>query len=467
VIVLVALAFQGSRGIWDPDEGRYTNVALEMLRTGDWVIPQMAPGEPHFTKPPLTYWAIASGVRLFGYNEWGARLAHALAFVLTALLVYALGLRMVPGRPWLPALIYLSSPMPFIAANTLTTDTLLTLWETLAMFGFISAWQALNDRDTCLRWMILMWLGYGLAFMTKGPPGLLPLIASAVFLLTTRGTTGLRLLFPWQGLLLFVLVGFSWYAWVIGQRPELLHYFLHEEVVGRVLSREHHNKQWYKGFTLYLPGLLVGGFPWILMSLSEAIRYLRQHGLRNIPSRAPVTWLLLLWVLLPLSVFMASHSKLFFYILPLFVPLSLLATQALQRTDWKPRHRVLLAVWLGLLLAIKVGIGYYPYKKDAAVLAREIRQDIGPVAPAEVVFIDRSPRYGLHLYFDAPLITLRLYLHGDVTRICQRLRAAEPRLWIVEDVALDQFERTAAGCGVLPEHRGHWRDMHIFLGQAP
>ena len=43
-LVLLALAlafgFLGSRGLYDPDEGRYTNVALTMLESGDWINPQ-------------------------------------------------------------------------------------------------------------------------------------------------------------------------------------------------------------------------------------------------------------------------------------------------------------------------------------------------------------------------------------------------------------------------------------------
>ena len=34
--VVLAFGFLGARGIWDPDEGRYTNVALNMLSSGDW-----------------------------------------------------------------------------------------------------------------------------------------------------------------------------------------------------------------------------------------------------------------------------------------------------------------------------------------------------------------------------------------------------------------------------------------------
>ena len=53
------LLFLGSRGIWDPDEGRYTNVALHMLDSGDWIDPHRSDEVNHWTKPPLTYWAIA------------------------------------------------------------------------------------------------------------------------------------------------------------------------------------------------------------------------------------------------------------------------------------------------------------------------------------------------------------------------------------------------------------------------
>ena len=62
IAVLLAFAFLGSRGIWDPDEGRYTNAALNMLETGDWVHPMRNAYVGHWTKPPLTYWAIAASI---------------------------------------------------------------------------------------------------------------------------------------------------------------------------------------------------------------------------------------------------------------------------------------------------------------------------------------------------------------------------------------------------------------------
>jgi 4-amino-4-deoxy-L-arabinose transferase-like glycosyltransferase len=60
------MMFQGSRGLWERDEGRYTNIALRMLQTGVFIVPAFNDDVPHFAKPPLTYWAIAGGITLLG-----------------------------------------------------------------------------------------------------------------------------------------------------------------------------------------------------------------------------------------------------------------------------------------------------------------------------------------------------------------------------------------------------------------
>ena len=133
LVLAYALAFQGSRGIWEPDEGRYTDIATQILRSGDFVTPAFNDEVPHFAKPPLVYWVIAGSVSVVGWNEWGARLPNALAFAVTVLAIGALGRRMLPVRPWLPAVVYATFLLPYVAANAVTTDTLLTMWETLAV----------------------------------------------------------------------------------------------------------------------------------------------------------------------------------------------------------------------------------------------------------------------------------------------------------------------------------------------
>ena len=99
---VLALMFLGSRGIWDPDEGRYTNVALNMLDSGDWLNPRRNDEIGHWTKPPLTYWAIASSVMVFGTNTWAARLPAALSYLLCTWLAWRIAARLAPGSQQSP-----------------------------------------------------------------------------------------------------------------------------------------------------------------------------------------------------------------------------------------------------------------------------------------------------------------------------------------------------------------------------
>ncbi len=90
---VMAVAFQGSRGLWAPDEGRYAHAAQSMLEQGDWLVPHLH-GHVYLDKPPVHYWSVASGMALFGQNRWGARVPQALWFFATALLVGAIARRM-------------------------------------------------------------------------------------------------------------------------------------------------------------------------------------------------------------------------------------------------------------------------------------------------------------------------------------------------------------------------------------
>jgi 4-amino-4-deoxy-L-arabinose transferase-like glycosyltransferase len=170
LLCVLAFAWQGTRGLWDPDEGRYTAVALQMLDSGEWLVPRLSDHQEHLTKPPLYYWTVAASVAAFGMSEWAVRLPNALAFVLTGLLVLALARSLAPRRPWLAPLAWATSLYTVLAANVASTDTLLALFETAAMY---CAWRAQRDGDS-RAWHTLMWTAFGLAFLTKGPPGCCP-----------------------------------------------------------------------------------------------------------------------------------------------------------------------------------------------------------------------------------------------------------------------------------------------------
>ncbi len=52
----------GGRSLNEPDEGRYSEAAREMIETGDWLVPHLW-YLPHLDKPPMTYWLVAGSMK--------------------------------------------------------------------------------------------------------------------------------------------------------------------------------------------------------------------------------------------------------------------------------------------------------------------------------------------------------------------------------------------------------------------
>jgi 4-amino-4-deoxy-L-arabinose transferase len=395
--LFVGLMFQGTRHLFDPDEGRYTNVAHQMIQLDDWLVPHLDPQRPHFTKPPMTYWAVAASFSLFGRNEWAARLPNAMAFALTALLVFGMARRLRLADPFLAAGIWMTMWAPVVGANVVTTDTLLTLFETLAMYGFVMSGLLETGAGARRSGLRLMWLGFGLAFLTKGPPGLLPLAAVVGFLAWRRRPDLSKLLDP-VGLALFVVSGLSWYLVLVWRSPDLLDYFLVHETVGRIATSEHHrNAGWLGWLVVYPPTFLVGTLPWL--GIAAATWRARRRSGETSAVTPDCRRFLLLWFAVPLFIFILSQSRLPLYVLPLFVPLALGMAATLNAWATQGRRTT---VALGFAVAVAVclkggGSLWHPYE-DGHKVATELRQHADLSGVDAIDFVDMPARYALKHY---------------------------------------------------------------------
>ncbi len=405
-VLIYACAFQGVRGIYSPDEGRYTDVAIGMLDDGDWMRPMVHPEFVHMTKPPLTYWAIGTSLSIFGRSEFAARLPNALALAGTIFLLFWMGRRVTPQQRWLPALVYATFVFPSLASNIVTTDTLLTFFETLQLAAFAAwYWNEQSSSERAAR--MLIWFGAALAFMTKGPPGLLVLFGCLVFTGIDGGVARVRAVLRWEGLLVFVVVGGSWYGIEIASDPTMLHYFLVDEVIDRVATdKMHRNAAWYDGFKIYLPTLLVGTLPWLPVALWVA-RKKRRTPKMFWRTSSVFRWLTCCFCV-PLVVFMISRSRLPLYILPLFPVLACLLALVIERIDSRRLGLIAaLAVWAVALAGGRVVAAYYDTRDDDRKFAQSLT-DVLPALPSEVAFVEVPPRYGLRFYLDATIERLTL-----------------------------------------------------------
>lgn len=497
--VVCAFAFQGSRGIYESTEGRYSLCALEMVESGNWLEPTLK-GEPHWTKPPLGYWNIAAGLTLLGRHEWGARLGNSVCLALTVLLVGLLGRCLWDSRTGLlAALVYATSAFPVMAAFTINTDTLLCLWEVAAVLGFAAFARASTPgrRQACI---LGMWLAFGLAFFTKGPVGLLPLLAIISWWALQGRQRRPAGLFWWPAVVLFVLVGFGWYLAMVVKYPHLLGYFVGDEIVNRVASDKFgRNPEWYQPFKLYLPELLLGGgvWSWWLYRLAREQRAWRRAFWRQLWNDRGPALFLVLWVIPALAVFAVSRSRLPLYVLPLFPAIALAIAWRL-RQDWAapatalPRRFVASACIMGgLLLCVKGVSGNLP---DIALrlglrdggrntLFQDQRRDMRALyrlaAPFDdprgtrFAFFEQDGEYGFDFYARSPVYRLftlpekaqtakgaGLFRDYLATAMRPDLAAGRRTLFIVRPQALKVLAAGAATAGLkvhVLSQGAHWQ----------
>jgi len=319
----------GSRSLNEPDEGRYSEIAREMIETGDWLVPHFW-YLPHLDKPPMTYWLVAASMKTFGQNEWAARLPVALAGISGVWAVWLLGCSLGGRRAgfW-SAVILQSSLLYFAMARMLTPDIFLTQFVAWAVYFFWRSWLCLTNSEFRIRnsgfllWHLAGWAAIALGFLTKGPIALaIPLAALAALLICRwRNVPRKKLLFSGfvAGLLVFFVLAAPWFLAVFQREPRSAHYMIWGQAAGHLLGTTIKNRP---GSLFYFFGILAAGFlPWTFL-LGWLWR--RPHW-RALADRQKDGWLLLnVWAVFTFTLFSFSHSKLPAYILPVFPALAVL-----------------------------------------------------------------------------------------------------------------------------------------------
>jgi 4-amino-4-deoxy-L-arabinose transferase-like glycosyltransferase len=315
-VIVAMFAWLGTRGLNEPDEGRYAEIAREMVASGDWLMPRLN-GFEHLQKPPLLYWATAVSLRLFGVNEWAARLPSALAALGTLYLTWHIAA--VLFGPWVrtAAVLILVSMAEFVLlSRTLTPDMMLTFWIALSIACLV---ELVAGRRGPL-WRIGFFVAMGLGFLCKGPLALLvPSAAAVSWQIGLRRRGGEARLGWGTGLPISIAIGASWFVFVALQHPALVQYFLGYELRDRLFSSVHGRSQ---PFWFFLPVLFGGVMPWTPLLVAVGFEAWRAWRARE--SVAAESWLLGGWIVPPFVLLSLSGSKLATYVLPLFPPLALL-----------------------------------------------------------------------------------------------------------------------------------------------
>ena len=313
-LALVLFFFHlGTYGLWEPDEARYAEIAREMLALHNFIVPHLN-YVPYIEKPPLLYWLTASSMKLFGINEFAARLVNAGAALIGVLATYLFALRTFDyRRALLSGAVLATSALYAVMAQVLTTDMLLTAATTVAMFAFFLQW-----RDGG-RWWLLCYFAMGLAVLTKGPVGaVLPLITAAIFLWYEGEWLGAFSRFHLVGgLMITAAVSLPWFIAITIREPGYFDFYFVGEHLRRFLEpRYSHGEPIY----YYIPVAAGGFLPWSLAMLFIPWRSLERDPARRFCLIAAATVFVL---------FSLASAKLVPYILPAFPFAALAAADGL------------------------------------------------------------------------------------------------------------------------------------------
>lgn len=362
VLVAGRIATLGLYPLLDTTEARYAEIARKMVELNDWITPWFDYGVPFWGKPPLSFWMTAVSFKLFGINEFAARLPHFLGALLVAWLVWDWSTRRSRQEAWYSAALLAGSVVFFIAAGAVMTDMALVLGITLTMRGF---WLGLHGTDAERgreRWLVFLGLIVGL--LAKGPLVLvLAGIPIAVWAILTGNVAKVLRNLPWLrgGLLTIVLAG-PWYALAEQHTPGFLNYFLVGEHWHRFMTSGwkgdlYGNAHAYPRGSIWLFAL-AACLPWALLIPIVALLRVKVAQLTSQPDPAEKSWrlFLLLWGLTPCIFFTFSGNILWTYVLPGLPALALLGATWLAGQSLALRANQLLVC--GLIITMMAFAGF-------------------------------------------------------------------------------------------------------------
>ena len=247
----------GAPSLFETDEVIYSQVAREIVRTGDWITLHLFSKE-WFIHPPFYMWLTALSSFIFGFSEFNARLWNAVFAIGLVYVTYLLGKKMFRDGVGLLAGFILATSLQYILqARVAVFDIPLVFFEMLSLLFFFF-WL----EDKLSKYYYLFFLSMGLAVLMKGPVGVaLPLIAVITYLAISGN---LKALFNFRmipGLAIAYLAGGTWYtAEIMMHGRGFIDSVIGFYVAGRYLTAiESHYGPWY----FYIPVVIIGFTPWI------------------------------------------------------------------------------------------------------------------------------------------------------------------------------------------------------------
>lgn len=370
----------------DPSETRYASIAADMIQHNKWINPQVLTPDGwanYLSKPPLHLWLIGIAFKLFGIDEWTARLPSFLGYLILIGCAYVIA-KKIAGKSCalLSASFCAISPLLFFVAGGCIMDITLSAAISLALTSFFLMQS--SNKPTFFSYGYF--IAAGLAFMIKGPIALvfssMPVIGFyGVNYLQRKGTVPLR----WKsGILIFLAITLPWLLAAEISSPGSIKYFLWNENVLRFLVPDYGDRYGdghrYPYGTIFIHFFLgfsvpLALFAWLMRKNLSSIKE------KLVNSDLGLAWLafLGLWALGPTLFFSIARNILPSYILPGSTGVAIILgyLTVTIKTDELSRikafvGKVTCSIFIAYTLVILVWGTFLSFDKSAEYVLREV-----------------------------------------------------------------------------------------------
>jgi 4-amino-4-deoxy-L-arabinose transferase-like glycosyltransferase len=331
--LLVWFYMLGARTLVPTDEGRYAEMAREMVATGDWITLRLN-GIKYFEKPPLQAWMNALTFELFGLGDWQARLWTGLCGLLGIALVLHTGSKVFSRRVGIISGLILGSSLMWAAASHYNSlDLGVAAMMAVTLCGLLLSQRHGATKIEQRNGMLMCWVGMALAVMTKGLIGIvLPGGVLFVYTFVSRDWSIWKRLHMGKGLMIFFAIVCPWFILIAIKNPEHPQFFFIHEHLQRFTSNVHKR---YQPPYFFVAVLALGILPWLGLLLQGLWSGVKNEGSGFQPKK-----MLLVWTLFIFIFFSVSNSKLIGYILPIFPSIAILIACQIESSS---NNRVRLA----------------------------------------------------------------------------------------------------------------------------
>lgn len=315
-LCLLLLPWLGETFFYSKGEPREAIVAVSMLHSGNWILPENYGGDIPY-KPPFMGWLIAAFAWLFNggvVNEYISRLPSALAAIAMVMGGYAWAKR---ERDTRFAVIFSFVTIGCFEVFRASVACRLDMVLTACMVGAIYLMYHIREHSPAHKgWLyVAVILLLTCATLTKGPVGaLLPCLVIGIYRLLRRDSF-FPTLFKMLGLAFAALALTSWwYIAAYQQGGKEFAELMYEENIGRLtgtMSYESHIKPFWYNFVTLIAGLL----PWTLLLLAAC--FVRRNG-RHVGRLSTAALLSIVAAVVIVGFYCIPASKRSVYLLPAY-----------------------------------------------------------------------------------------------------------------------------------------------------